>query len=425
MEPGKKRPPYSRLPLLYFSLAHVCLATAFAALAVWPARFAAFFYHPQMIAVVHLVTLGWISASILGALYMIAPMALRTPLPARAPDYTAFALLLIGVVGMVSHFWIDSPAGMVWSAGTATAALLWVAGRTAFALVPAPIPAAVKLHFFLAFLNLLTAAGLGILLGLNKVRPVLGGYVLSNVFAHAHLAALGWGTMMVMAAGYRLLPMLLPSAMPQGRSLYTSAILLEAGALGLFVSFLTRSRAVALFAPLAAAGILAFLLHVAWMKRHPRPAPKELRRPDWGVLHAVQALAWLAVAAALGLVLAFTPPSEWKLQAALVYGTLGLVGFLAQIVVGVSYRLLPLYAWMRAYEQAGFSVQPPSPHATPVRAIQAATFLLWTAGVPLLAAGLGLARPPLVSAGASALLAGVLLGGAGNVLLFRRSHPSA
>jgi hypothetical protein len=45
------RPPHPRLPLLYFSLAHVCLAAAFAALAAWPSRFAAFFYHPQMVAV--------------------------------------------------------------------------------------------------------------------------------------------------------------------------------------------------------------------------------------------------------------------------------------------------------------------------------------------------------------------------------------
>ena len=33
---------------------------------------------PRALAVVHLVTLGWITASILGALYMIVPMALGT-----------------------------------------------------------------------------------------------------------------------------------------------------------------------------------------------------------------------------------------------------------------------------------------------------------------------------------------------------------
>ena len=96
----------------------MALAAAFAALAFEPARFAGFFYHPRMIAVVHLVTLGWISASILGALYMIAPMALRARLPAGRLDFAAWWVYAIGVLGMVSHFWLDSPKGMVWSAGT-------------------------------------------------------------------------------------------------------------------------------------------------------------------------------------------------------------------------------------------------------------------------------------------------------------------
>ena len=44
---------------------------------------------------------------------------------------------------------------------------------------------------------------------------------------------------------------------------------------------------------------------------------------------------------------------------------------MAQIVVGVQQRLLPLYAWLRAYEEAEFTMQPVSPHATPVRVLQA------------------------------------------------------
>jgi len=417
--PGKD--PHSRLPLLYFSLAHVCLASAFAALALQPQRYSAFFYHPRMVAVVHLVTLGWISASILGALYMIAPMALRTRLPARPADYAAWTVYAIGVTGMVAHFWIDSPKGMVWAAATVTLALLWVAGRTVLALRPSSIPAAVKVHFLFAFLNLLGAATMGLLLGLNKVQPVLGGYVLSNVFAHAHLAALGWATMMVMGAGYRLLPMLLPSAVPEGKAVWATALLLEAGAAGLFGTLILRSRAVALAAVVTVAALALFLRQVLWMRRHPRPAPAALRRPDYGVLHAFQALAYLALAMLLGLALAIAPAAEWKLRAALVYGVFGLVGFLAQMVVGVSLRLLPLYAWLRAYEQAGFAAQPLSPHALPARPMQAGGLALWTAGVPLLAAGFALDRTALVSAGAAALFFAVLLGGLGDILLFRRS----
>lgn len=416
-----ERPPHTRLPLLYFALAHAALGAAFAALAFQPGRFAGFYYHPRMVAVVHLVTLGWISASILGALYMIAPMALRARLPARAADFAVWGLYGAGVLGMVAHFWLDKPPGMVWGAGLVSLCLLFVAGRTVAALRPAPIPAAVKLHFVLAFANVLAAATLGVLVGINKTTPVLGGYVLSNVHAHAHMAALGWAAMMVMGAGYRLLPMLLPAAMPQGRALWASALLLEAGTLGLFVSFLLGSRGTGPFAVVAAAGLLAFLSRVVWMKRHPRPAPKELPRPDWGVLHALQALGYLALALVLGLALAFAPPALWKLRAAMVYGAFGLVGFLAQMVVGVSQRLLPLYAWIRSYEGTGFAVQPRSPHATPARRLQAAVFFLWTAGVPLLAAGLGLERAPLISAGGAALFAAVVLGGIGDLILFRRA----
>ena len=48
--------------------------------------------------------------------------------------------------------------------------------------------------------------------------------------------------MMVVGVAYRLLPMTLPSKMPSGRSMFVSAILLETGVLGLFVSLLLQSR---------------------------------------------------------------------------------------------------------------------------------------------------------------------------------------
>jgi hypothetical protein len=82
----------------------------------------------------------------------------------------------------------------------------------------------------------------------------------------------------------------------------------------------------------------------------PPPAARPARAAEarLRVLHAFASLAYLALALLLGLALAFTPPAEWKLRAALVYGVFGLVGFLSQMVVGVSRRLLPLFAWLRA-----------------------------------------------------------------------------
>src|SRR4051812_40114378 len=58
------------LPVLYFATAHAALALAAAAVALDPRGVSGFFYHARMLGIVHLVTLGWITCSILGSLYI-------------------------------------------------------------------------------------------------------------------------------------------------------------------------------------------------------------------------------------------------------------------------------------------------------------------------------------------------------------------
>src|SRR5262245_44874308 len=150
-------------PLLYLGFAHACLVTALGAVATDPLGIAGFFYHPRMLAVVHLVTLGWITASILGALYIVGPLAFRMPLKASWPDFVAFASYSIGVLGMASHFWMDSPAGMAWSAGMVTLGLVHVALRGLMGLFRSPVPSVARLPVAIALLNVLGAAALGLL----------------------------------------------------------------------------------------------------------------------------------------------------------------------------------------------------------------------------------------------------------------------
>ena len=216
------RPTIPRLPIWYFAFAHGYLALAGAGLMLWPASFTGFYYHPKMVAVVHLVTLGWISASILGALFLVAPMAFRAPLPATRLDGAAFVLFVFGATGVPSHFWIDELSGVAWSGLFLLLAFARCAWITLGALARAR-PAVAPVHrlaFGLAFGNVLLAAVVGTLLGLNKLWPVLPGRQLSNVHGHAHLAALGWGLLMVVAVGDRLLPMILATERPPVGSLW-------------------------------------------------------------------------------------------------------------------------------------------------------------------------------------------------------------
>jgi hypothetical protein len=413
--------PPRLLPVLYFALSHLALAAAFATLGADASGLAGFYYHPRMLAVVHLVTLGWITSSILGSLYLVGPIALRMPLPARWPDYTAFAFVAIGIVGMVAHFWIDEYGGMGWSGATAALGILIVAARHAGRLRRAPVPLAVRTHVALAFVNMLGAATMGVLLGFNKVHPFLKGFVLSNVYAHAHLAAIGWASMMVVGIAYRLLPMVLPSAPPDGRRLWSTAWLLEIGVVGLFVSLLVRSRLVVVFATIVVAGFAAFFANAIWMLRHPRPRPPAIRRPDPAILHAAVAFGSLALACASGVWLASALPSRVALRIATAYGVLALVGFLAQMVIAMEGRLLPIFAWYWGFANTGGKVPPISPHEMVSRPLQYVVFALWVFGVPALAIALAYASVPLIRAAAWSLCAGTVLDAVGAARILRHA----
>jgi hypothetical protein len=406
--PRSQLPP-RLLPVLYFGVAHVALALACLSVASDPRGVSGFFYHARMLGIVHLVTLGWITASILGSLYIVGPIALRVWIPATWVDDTAFAFVLLGIVGMVAHFWLQEYGGMAWSATAVGAGILTVGVQAARRVRGAPLPRAVSAHILLAFVNIGGAATLGVLIGFDKVYHFLPGFVLANVFAHAHLAAIGWASMMVVGMAYRLLPMVLPAAMPKGWTLWISAVLLEAGAVGLFVTLLRQSQLVWMFALLVIAGFASFGAHGVWMLRRPRPRPPGLRRPDPAVLHAGASCVWLAVASVLGVWLTLAPPSPSSLRVAMAYGVFGLVGFLAQMVVGMEGRLLPIFAWYWAYANTGYKGPVPSQHEMSWRYGQELVFLLWLFGVPALAGGLALDAVPFVRAGAWCLLAATVV----------------
>ena len=409
------------LPVLYFSAAHVALALAFGAVAMDPRGVSGFFYHARMLGIVHLVTLGWITASILGSLYIVGPIALRVWIPATWLDYTAFALVFIGIVGMVAHFWIQDYAGMAWSAGTVGAGIMTVGLHVVRRLRAATLPRAVSAHIVLAFVNVLGAASMGVLIGLDKVYHFLPGFVLANVFAHAHLAAIGWASMMVVGIAYRLLPMVLPAAMPSGRRLWISAVLLQAGVSGLVVTLLLRSPLAWIFAVTVVAGFAAFISQVVWMLRRPRPSPPGLRRPDPAGLHAAASFGSLGIASVLGVWLTIAEPSSATLRIAMAYGVFALVGFLAQMVVGMEGRLLPIFAWYWAYANTGYKGTVTSQHKMPWRHGQELVFVLWLFGVPALAGGLAFDAVPFVAAAAWCLFIATLVDTANVIRILRHA----
>jgi hypothetical protein len=314
---------------------------------------------------------------------------------------------------------------MAWSTPMVASGILLAGARILPTLSASRVPRAVIAHVALAFVNIAGASMFGVLIAFDKIDRFLPGYVLTNVFAHAHLAAIGWASMMVVGVTYRLLPMVLPSAMPAGSRLWLTAALLQTPVSGLFVSLLLRSRWSWAWALTIVAGFGAFLAQAVWMIRHPRPRPPAIRSPDSAVLHAAAAFVSLIVACGLGLRLAVADTSEHTLRVAMAYGVVGLVGFLGQLIVAMKGRLLPLFAWYWGSVHAGAARPVVSPHDMPWRPGQFIVFGLWSIGVPALATGLAMDLVSVVRAGGCCLVAAAALDAAQAAHIISHAYQSA
>ncbi|ODS51823.1 MAG: hypothetical protein ABS36_18790 [Acidobacteria bacterium SCN 69-37] len=402
--------PSSALPMAYFVWAHLGLALACLVLAVEPSLPGGYFLHPRMVAVVHLVTIAWISGSILGAFYVVAPLALGLPLPVRAMDWIAFVAFAAGTTGMVTQAWSGQYGLMAWSACLVLFAVVWQGGRAILGMRRATAPWPVLLHVLLAFVNMTLAAGVGMAIGFDRAYGLFGWPPVEAAYAHAHLAAIGWPVMMVVGLAYRLVPMFLPAKMPTGSGLAVSAWLLELGLIGLVAAWIVAPAWLPVGALVIVAGLMSFVSNMRAAVRQRLPRPPALPSRDWSTWQTHMALLWLIVAAGLGLTLALMSAGPAQIRVAWVYGVAGLVGFIAQIVVGIQGRLVPLYAYYRA--MAALGGQPPARPANqlPTARFAKPIFALWTIGVPWLALGLAAGHPLSIRLGAIVLLGGVVVG---------------
>ena len=315
-----------------------------------------------MLAVVHLVTLGWITSHILGALYLIAPMALGPRLRITRADRVAFWIFAVGVVGMVGHFWIGEMRGMVWPECWCSRPSCW-SGRERRPRCAARRSTA-ESSSTTGWRSSTSSAPAcsGIVLGLNRVTPVprrraaltalrprppgrarLGDddRVRFRAAAAADAAAVG-------AAA--------------ASTAWASAALLEIAVVGLAWCFLAGGAGLRWFAVIGARrSVVWFLGLVVWMLRHRRRPGPGLPSTRLHRLYAIQALLYLAAATGIGLALAFAPRSLATLRLAKVYAVCGLFGFMGTMILGVAGRHVPVLFWTRAVRRIGSST-PLSPY---------------------------------------------------------------
>ncbi|MNX83509.1 hypothetical protein D3C86_1152750 [compost metagenome] len=309
-------------------------------------------WHPRILALTHLFTLGTLVAMIMGASYQLVPVVLLVPLWSQRLAKATFWVFLAGVVGMVGGFWAVQPAWL--GCGAALAGL----SVASFLLnVARSIARGTRWNLVGAFVIVsLTFLGGAVALGMSRAfayaHPALAVSVRDPVAIHAHLAAFGGAGLLVFGVSYRLIPMFAVS--PEGDR--RGAWVLGFGACGLLV------LAAGLGAgdpPAVQVGAIALAGTCAlWILDALRMfAARTRKRLDVGLAYVAAAVGWLGLALVLGLALALGGAPNERLAVA--YALCGMVGFVGFSVLGQFYKIMPFLAWYHRYSSQVGKAQVP------------------------------------------------------------------
>jgi hypothetical protein len=354
------------------------------------------------LAATHLVTLGWVTVTIMGASYQLVPVVLATRLWSERLGHAALAGLLPGVAAMVAGFWAGRLGLVIGGGALVAAAFLLYAYNLARSLAAATRRGTPAPFLVAALACLVAAGGYGLTLAVNLVRPLLPAGPVDPVVGHVLLGLLGWITLLAMGAGYQLVPMFaLAYARGAGWSAWVLGLVGGGGLLLIAVLALApRPAVVAGVALVPLAGVYLFLAD-QWLTLRGR----QRRRLDLGLRFTVVAFVYLGLAAT----------SAWGAASGLlpvrpaVPVLLGLFGWAGCLIVGQLYKIVPFLVWYRRYA-ARAGLEPVPLLAEMYSPVLGAWNLGAYAPAPaLLAGGAALGSGPLFAAGALLALTGAAL----------------
>ena len=384
-------PPFM-LPGEHFSAALVFLLLGAAGLIVIAPELAAgAFLSPRVAGVTHLFTLGWITTSIMGALYQFLPVALGKPIRSQRLAHVTFALYVPGLATFVAGLLFTVPTLIVAGAVAFGCGVLIFVGNLGATLRASKRRDVTWWALAWADAFLLVTLVLGLALAGNLRWAYLGDARLTALGVHLHVALAGWVLLVMIGVAHRLLPMFLLSHGAGDRFARAAVALVAAGAGALAV--LHHAPALLshwLPAGLIASGCVAFLLQArAFYAHRHRPAL------DPGMRLAAAALGMLAIGVVLAWPVVLGAASPRLMTAYVLAVVLGITLFVAAHY----YKIVPFLVW---YHRFGpLAGKRPVPRVSELYSARVATL----AGAALVAGAAGITATVALGAADAARIA--------------------
>jgi hypothetical protein len=368
---------------------------------------------PPVLALTHLMTLGFLGFAMLGALFQMLPVVAGAPVARpQIISLGVLVLLVSGVLALAGGFLLESGRLMqaaTFLLGGSFALFIGAAGLSLARATANPTSRGMRL----AFLALTVTATLGVLLASNHGW---GWWIIDRVqFTTFHLTwgLLGWVGLLVVSVSYQVVPMFqLTPAYPKPLTTW-----LTGGLSGLLLCWTLAALAGAEVPATLAGALLAlgFALYAA--------ATIHLQRQRRRKVADVTLLFWrygmvaLPLALALWLAGQLVPPLGIWPGYPFLLGILFIGGFAVSVVNGMLYKIVPFLIWFHLQSQlTGIAKVPNMKEILPEKRMRHQMWVHFCA-MPLLA--LSTLQPWLIWPAAAILGASMLMLEANLLFAFR------
>ncbi len=337
----------------------------------------------------------------MGVMYRMVPAITKRPLRFPRLARWQFGLYIFSATGLIAHMLIGAWPPTWMAAAVIVLSVIFFAMNMLYCLGPAWHRSAAETGMCMSIGFLSLAATLGFLLALDKSLGFLPGNVLTNLASHAHLAALGWVSLTICSISYRMAPTFLLSELTLPRVAVWQLYGLAAGVAGLAMALLGWIPGASVWSVVIMLALLTYVAVLSTLVRNRRTPI------DWTMRHAMAGIVCLLLAVGLGFSLLWIDPdSALGNRVAGAYGVLGLLGWVTNLIIGMSFKLFPGFV-VGVRERSGWSTLPITEFS--LARWRPFVFVLWNTGVLTLAAGLITAQGAIAEPGALILALGGLI----------------
>lgn len=391
----------SRVVIPFYAYAAIAFTVATVLLVLSTSDFSGHYFQPHLLAITHLMALGWGTMIILGASHQLVPVIIEAGLYSERLAYASFLLAAAGIPILVYAFYVFD---MGWPAKLGA----WlVLGAVLLYLVnlAKSITGSGKENVHAVFI--LTAASwllLTIIIGLLLVYNFTGNFFARNSVdylpLHAHIGIIGWFLLLITGVGSRLVPMFLISKYSNPAHLWWIYGCINLALLGFIALFLYSTKPLLFLLPMA-----LLITGIGWFGRYCYLAYKSRIRKQVDTPMKLSLLAVILLFLPIlifPLVLLFSGSGQLTLIK--VYGFTIFFGWLTAIILGMTFKTLPFIIWNKVYASLAGKGKTPTPKELYKDQLIRWMGLSYGGGLVLFTVGLLLDANIVVQAGAGCLL---------------------